>query len=138
VEKIMHTLNDELAMGNTIMLHLAPPCATFSRARDRSWKTRIRSRKFPGGIPGRRHLCREANKIAESAFYLAEWAGKKGIAVTVENPKNSYLWTFIENTSIAQDVVFSPCCFGGKYRKPTRIRCWNWLPTTLDKALSKR
>ena len=64
---------------------------------------------------------------------LAIWASRKGVAVSMENPKNSYLWTYMDTAEDSQDVVFSPCRFGGEFRKPTRIRCWNWFPTTLDK-----
>jgi len=46
-------LTDLRATHGEIMVHLAPPCASFSRARDRSHKTRLRSPSFPEGLPGK-------------------------------------------------------------------------------------
>ena len=36
-----------LSKKGPLFLHFAPPCRTFSRARDRSWKTRLRSSECP-------------------------------------------------------------------------------------------
>ena len=32
------------------------------------------------------------------------------------------------------DIVFHACRFGEPYQKPTRLRCWNWMPTKLAKV----
>ena len=39
--------------------HLAPPRSTFSKAKDRSWRTRVRSRAQPIGIPPRSSKVKE-------------------------------------------------------------------------------
>jgi hypothetical protein len=116
------------------MVHLAPPCATFSRARDRNVKTILRSSAHPGGIPGCEAYTEAANHIATAAVDLAEWAAGAGAAVSLESPAQSYLWSYIEfGTSVDyEDAVFSPCTMGGTFRKPTRVRCWNWWPALLD------
>ena len=48
-------LRDEFSQlatsGVKCMIHFAPPCSTFSRARDRSSKTRLRSADYPQGLP---------------------------------------------------------------------------------------
>ena len=31
-----------------------------------------------------------------------------------------------------------PCRFDGMFRKPTRLRCWGWAPSTLDKDCQLR
>ena len=30
------------------------------------------------------------------------------------------------------DIVFTPCLFGASFQKPTRVRCWNWVPKALN------
>ena len=122
--------------GRRLCLHLAPPCATFSGARDRSFRTRLRSGKFPEGLPSCRNLVEEANKVAEQAYDLATWAAEELCAVvSMENPRNSYLWDFVaglpQTDSEYSDVLFCSC-----FQKPNRLRCWNWHPTKLEKMCS--
>ena len=134
VEKLKNTIADGLSSGIHLVLHLAPPCSSFSRARDRSWRTRLRSRARPQGIPGKTAGTRNGNLIARRALDLAEWAAAQGVAVSFENPKSSYMWNFLafDDSAPFHDVVFSPCLFGGCFRKPTRLRTWNWSPARLD------
>ena len=127
--------------GRRLCLHLAPPCATFSRARDRSSRTRLRSGKFPDGLPACKSLVEEANKVAEQAYDLATWAAEElGAVVSMENPRNSYLWDFVaglpQTNDEYHDVLFCSCRFGECFQKPTRLRCWNWNPTKLGKMCS--
>jgi hypothetical protein len=134
VEKLKNSIADGLSSGTHLVLHLAPPCSSFSRARDRSWRTRLRSRARPQGIPGKSAWTKQGNLIARRALDLAEWAAAQGVAVSFENPKSSYIWNFLAFDDSAQfhDVIFSHCLFGGCFRKPTRVRTWNWSPSRLD------
>ena len=125
------------AKTNHLVVHLAPPCATFSRARDRSVKTRLRSSWYPEGLPGRQAQTKEANLIARRAFALANWAADElGALVSLENPRRSYLWQFLDKYPVAEsvwhDVHFSPCLHGAAFQKPTTLRCWNWRPKKLE------
>ena len=53
LDQLWQSWRDEAAMGKRIYFHAAPPCSTFSRARDRSSTTRLRSSLFPAGLyPG--------------------------------------------------------------------------------------
>ena len=36
--------------GTSLFFHVAPPCASFSRARDRAWRTRLRTPAQPEGM----------------------------------------------------------------------------------------
>ena len=86
--------------GAKLALHFAPPCATFSRARDRSQATQLRSAECPEGRPdldaGRALLVKTANDIALLTFDLALWAARDlCAAITLENPSSSYLWSFL-------------------------------------------
>jgi hypothetical protein len=112
-----------------LILHLAIPCSTFSRARDRSDATRLRSSKRPGGredlSPAQQAIVDAANRIADHAWDLAVWAAKELKAVVViENPKMSHLWDYLDSKHSSsaspplwRDIVISQCRFGTVYRK---------------------
>ena len=138
VEALQEHLHGLASQFHHMVLHLAPPCATFSRARDRSTRTRLRSKFYPEGIPGKTQGTREANLIARRAYRLACWAADElGAKVTMENPWRSYLWTYLKKMKGAEsevvDVHLTPCMYGAPFQKPTTIRCWNWRPKQLDK-----
>ena len=127
VEQLKAELRDLRTEGATIALHFAPPCATFSRARDRASATQLRSSAHPEGLPDldadRRSLAEEANRVALQAFDLATWAARDLSAiVSFENPATSYMWGFLEMLRPAVkatwvDLTLSQCMFGTQYRK---------------------
>ena len=147
VEEAKSKIQVAATEGRQVAVHLAPPCATFSRARDRSKRTRLRSTARPRGLDPNDVRVREANEVADRAFALASWAARKcGALVTLENPQSSYMWAgcgvtggFVhdgspDSTADYEDIVFTPCIFGASFQKPTKVRCWNWRP----KALAQR
>ena len=137
IEYLKTKLAEHRHAGKHLVVHFAPPCATFSRARDRSHRTRLRSRQRPQGLLGKGLACREANIIARNTLNLAEWCAKElHAAVSIENPRSSYLWSFLEFDPELPfvDVDFCPCMFGADYYKPTKLRCWNWAPRGLGKV----
>ena len=141
VERLKNRLRDRAQASRHLVVHLAPPCATFSRARDRSFRTKIRSTTFPQGLPSCKDKCRKANLIAKRAFELAAWAADElGALVSVENPAKSYLWLLADKFKMAEtqyvDVDLDACMFGATYKKPTKLRCWNWEPSKLRKTCS--
>jgi site-specific DNA-cytosine methylase len=84
-------LRDLRTEGAVLALHLAPPCSSFSRARDRAQSTKLRSTSHPEGQPGldadQRSLVTTANKIALQAFDFAVWAARDlSAVVSMENP----------------------------------------------------
>ena len=126
--------------GFKLLLHFAPPCATFSRARDRSHKTRLRSTQRPQGLLGRGLACRTANRIARHTLDVIEWAvDELDAKVSMENPESSYIWLFLDfRTDLwFEDVVFSPCMFGADVYKPTKVRTWGWRPRRLDSKCTR-
>ena len=138
VDELKKKLRAKQLDGHRVALHLAPPCSTFSRARDRGRRTRLRSRDHPEGLPGKRLQVKEANAIADTAWDLARWAADQGMLVSLENPRSSYLWEFVERSGDSgegwHDVTLSQCRFGAPYQKPTILRCWNWRPEKLEKT----
>ena len=74
-------------IASPLVVHLAPPCATFSRARDRSVRTRLRTRNRTGGIWPEDKATKEANEVATAAYDLALQAAHDWHAwVSMENP----------------------------------------------------
>ena len=60
--------------GVQLLFHVAPPCATFSRARDRSHRTRLRSSALPGdGTPTILAHRRETPSLATPPFQSTSW-----------------------------------------------------------------
>ena len=86
VESLRAQLQTWSDSGVKLAIHLAPPCHTFSRARDRSGRTRLRSPWYPDGLPAKQQQVKVPNLIAKRAFLLASWAARKLDAfVTLEN-----------------------------------------------------
>ena len=104
---------------------MAPPCSTFSRARNRHLRTKLRTAEFPQGLPKRSQDCAQANRIARNALDLAEWLARTtNAAIAFENPETSWIWQFLTTDPelVYTDVTFSTCLFGAPYQKHTRLR----------------
>ena len=133
VEELKAALKEKSDEGFRLVVHLAPPCSTFSRARDRSEQTKVRSKNRVAGILPVSDEIQAANRIALRAWDLAVWlADSLNAKVSLENPQSSYLWEFLdqEGTPHAyEDVTVSMCRYGADYNKDTRLR---WLNGKLD------
>ena len=133
--------------GKRLIIHLAPPCSTFSRARDRSEATRLRSTSHPAGLtwlnPEQWGIADEANLIAWNAFDIAAWAARElDAVVSLENPSGSYIWPWstLQNEWSEQsfeEAVVSQCLFGAPYRKDTKFRLWNARASGLEHRCTK-
>ena len=131
--------------GWKLALHFATPCNSFSRARDRSEATQLRSAEFPEGLPdldaGQVLFVERANDIALITFDTALWAARDLCAViTSENPATSWIWLFLaKKRPLAKitwtDVKLSQCLFGAPYRKdrpsPTQGRTGSLTKSSL-------
>ena len=117
-----------------IWVHIAPVCGTASRAREiqrhPSDPKPLRSGDYPDGLPGLQgsELCRVriANHLFQYAFDLFAKATKKGIFVTMENPRNSYMWSTSFFIALWKDfhlfcADFQVCTYGGARAKWTRF-----------------
>ena len=95
VRELKARLQEWKHAGAHLVLHFAPPCATFSRARDRSRLTRLRSPQHVAGLPGVGAEVEAANRVADLTKDLAEWAAEElNAIITIENPETSYLWDY--------------------------------------------
>lgn len=106
-----------------VWVHVAPPCGTCSRARDRPLgpdhygPRPLRSLEHPWGLP---HLTDSERSRVELANQLtASFCSalrRKGICWSVENPGRSYMWElppFIELSMRATFHDFDACMHGG-------------------------
>ena len=123
-----------------LMIFIAPPCGTASRARGRPIKSSLlRGRKAPAplrsdlqpdgldNLEGLDKLKTElANQLYEGITQLILFVASLDICVVVENPTNSLYW----KTSFAQKFLtmlggcmtdFHNCCHGGSRDKLTSL-----------------
>ena len=123
--------------SDKLIFHFAPPCSTFSTARDRSPKTKLRSATHPEGIPPISPKAHEGNRVAAStALSIAFVVVELSASCTMENPARSYLWAYLDQTQILASVsrteVFSiSACTGRRTRSPQSCGASGGSPVTL-------
>ena len=112
------------------VIHLGPPCSSFSMAVNRFKSYAMRSAKFPAGFedlpPHREEKVRLGNALAEISRRLAEAQEKAGNYWTLEQPSTSLMWLYdpiawlIDRCCVFM-VTTDVCMFGAPWRKPTSI-----------------
>ena len=120
---------------------LAPPCGTFSRARDRPLPAAairagartpapLRSDVHPLGLPSLSgdpfERVAKANALAAYAAACGEWCAERGVPFAIENPATSRLWLLPCFQRLRQNpgvftVTFHHCRWGGKRPKHTML-----------------
>ena len=133
-------------------IHMAPPCGTSSRARekplpelgDRAPKP-LRDEHHPFGYPwlqgSDRARVLQSNLLYSFVVDMLFFAFTYNIIISVENPSNSWIWVILKELVVAMDnekfrrwyqrleaVEFSNCAWGGDRPKNTR-----WLSTSMAK-----
>ena len=133
-----------LSEGRVALLHLAPPCSTWSRAVNRFLSHRLRSSEFPGGLPNldsaKQEKVRLGNELAQVALDLAKQQHASGNDMggfwQLEQPSGSImlLWepwaAFVRGVGACRadrDV----CVDGAPWRKPTAIIANSSVVSTL-------
>ena len=122
------------AAGLDLLFHFAPPCNTFSRARDRSWKTKLRSHSLPAGLDPSDPKAEEANEIARSAARsITFFVNQLGARGTLEQPASSYMLPFLDQEGLLPPMDRC-CCTSVDLVDPTvSRRCssplgiWTWV-----------
>ena len=111
------------AAGLRLIFHFAPPCNTFSRARDRSWKTKLRSFGEPAGLDPGEPKTKVANDIARNTAHSIRFlVTQLGAIGTLEQPASSYMMPFLDREGLLPphgQVLLHQCKFGRPFRKPT-------------------
>ena len=120
---------------NVAAVHIAPPCGTCSRAREKRLNSQqhgprpLGNERFPYGIPNLRPH-EEVRVKAANALYInmAEfclWLLQKKVTFTIENPTNSWLWRLPcmkELVELCYMSNFHNCAYGG-----LRFKCTSML-----------
>ena len=89
-------IKQDIAQGKVLAAMLAPPCSSFSRARDRTRV--IRTARFPWGLPSRFLSDAESasitlgNKCFRAAIDLIQCLDKHRVPWILENPSTSKCW----------------------------------------------
>ncbi|OLP74439.1 hypothetical protein AK812_SmicGene46021, partial [Symbiodinium microadriaticum] len=107
-------------------IHMAPPCRTFTRARDGrrdGGPGRLRSDAKPEGWGNE---AEEGNLLALRAEAFAEEQEKGGRLFTIEHPLRSYMWDlkpFKKRRKEGRGTLFAldQCAFGAPHQKPTGL-----------------
>ena len=127
--------------GARLIFHVAPPCSTFSRARDRSQRTRLRSLAVPSGWYPQDERTQEGNAIARhTAMTVNFLVGQLNASGTWEQPAGSYMFPYLEQENLLtvdadRVVLLHQCRFGRPWKKPTTFTCFGGMRL---RALDKR
>ena len=128
LSKIKFDIRKRLVLGGM----LAPPCLTFSVARDRAGV--IRTRDFPWGLLGLSDRDQEkvsnGNNCMRSAFAIINELDSQCLPWIFEHPHSSKAWFLpelqrLQGLSHVQIVVTDFCQWGTKWRKRTRFLLGN-------------
>ena len=116
--------------GRFALIHLGPPCSSFSMACNRAWSSMMRNRQYPEGLPGMEGTKLEkillGNALADVAVQvgLAQIRGKGQWCW--EQPGTSLMWLykavkdFMAEHAVAI-VTFDACGFGAPWKKATTV-----------------
>ena len=94
--KVENEISSDILRGRIISMMIAPPCTTFSRARDRT--AVLRDPEHPWGLPAEklsevdRIKVIEGNRTMRVAIRLAKCAHRNGPPWIFENPDTSKCW----------------------------------------------
>ena len=121
-----------VSQHSTIWVHIAPPCGTASRARERPlrenyWGPKpLRSSDFPWGLNNLsqqdRARVESANAIYKHVASFCEFLDSLGIGWSIENPTRSYLWElppYVALLRVSAKYDFHSCMHGGSREKST-------------------
>ena len=129
--------------GFQLAFHFAPPCSSFSAVRDRSKRTRLRSRLHPEGFDPEEPKTKAGNtaavNTASSIHYLVNQLEAVG---TLEQPTRSYMIPFLDSRDLLpehEEIVLHQCRFGRPFKKPTSFLLFGGLELpALAKTCSSR
>ena len=112
------------------LIHLGPPCSSFSMACNRFLKYAMRSAAFPAGLAGllphQLEKVSLGNALATVAAHLIDAQCRAGGLWTLEQPTSSLMWLFAPIAEImarlqAIMVKTDVCFYGAPWKKPTTV-----------------
>ena len=97
VDELLAQLHRWHQAGFKIVVHMGTPCSTFSKARDRARRTKVRSLECPEGLPPLAQATVDGNIMAAASVRVATFVVESlGGSASLENPGRSYLWPFVD------------------------------------------
>lgn len=127
------SLHSKLSGYDFVFFHVAPPCASFSRARDRNRRTRLRCSAHPAGWYPDNETTIYGNNVARNTARAVNYLlDNFAAAGSWEQPLGSYMFPYLESIGALQHepsstVVLHQCRFGRPFRKPTVFACFGGL-----------
>ena len=127
---VLFKIKEDVRKGRVIAAMLAPPCTTFSVARDRTCV--IRTADEPWGVsdlkPGDAEKVRAGNQCMRSALSIIHWLEKHRIPYLFEHPYTSKAWylprlRWLRRLHHVQAVTTDFCQYGVSWRKRTLLLC---------------
>ena len=127
---VLFKIKQDVQKGRVIAAMLAPPCTTFSVARDRT--SVIRTAQEPWGLQDQKPQDVEKVKIGndcmKSAFRIMSWLEKHRIPYIFEHPYTSKAWflprlKWLRRLPHVRAVTTDFCQFGVPWRKRTLLLC---------------
>ena len=137
---VLQSVKFDIDKGRIIAAMLAPPCSSFSVARDRTMV--IRSKLFPWGLPDlpphEQDKIRVGNCCIRSTLKIISWLDSWRLPWILENPYTSKVWYLpplqqLMKSEHVHDIVCDFCMFGTPWRKRTRFLCGNIDPVDLGR-----
>ena len=132
---VVYKIKQDVKHSKIIAAMLAPPCSSFSPARDRTCV--VRTKQHPYGVPqltpGDAEKVRLGNSCFKSAYEIICCLNKYGIPWILENPHSSKCWYLPEMQKLmslptVHVRVTDFCCYGTRWRKRTRLLIGNIDP----------
>ena len=128
--------------GFQLVFHFAPPCSSFSAVRDRSKRTRLRSRLHPEGFDTSDLKTAAGNRAAKNTALSIRYLVTQLEAVgSLEQPTRSYMIPYLDQQNLLlehDEVILHQCRFGRPYKKPTTFFLFGGLElSALAKTCSK-
>ena len=117
--------------GYVSVVHVATPCSSFSRARERGGgPSALRSDDFPKGVPGLtaadQTKVEEGNKLANLSAEILNICYRNGIPCSLENPATSRIWKLtcfsrLLKRKHMRSINLDFCAYGTPWRKRTKL-----------------
>ena len=112
------------------LIHLGPPCSSFSMAVNRFTMHAMRSWDQPDGFECLTQVQRDkvtlGNALARVAIFIATAQIQVGMFFCLEQPESSLMWRFTPMQEFMDEkqvffYTFHACAFGAPWKKPTAI-----------------
>lgn len=139
---VLRQLRLDVQQGLILAAMLAPPCSSFSIARDRT--AVIRTRDHPWGLPD--HMLSPTDQVKvqlgnqcfRSALKIISWLDRQKIPWILENPFTSKCWFLPPIRKLMQSnhvltVRVDFCFYGTLWRKRTCLLCGNLDTQDVDR-----